>query len=181
MRDCILPYEEILKPRSGQEHVNSYPTELYERAHRCFSLCKLYQEEQKALRNARENITREFKDISIGSRIYINNMIRKHKLVPRYAGPFRVEGIAGTTIFCYDLATGKSKQVSMNRCVPSDVVSMEDNPNILNAYPILPATVIENESETSANDSEINMLAKASIINTLTCHTCVKSNNVTKI
>ena len=45
----------------------------------------------------------------------------------------------------------------MNRCVPSDAVSMEDNPNIFNAYPILPATVIENESETSANDSEINI------------------------
>ena len=75
------------------------------------------------------------KDIVVGSRIYIRKMIRKDKLESRFTGPLRVEGISSSTIFCYDLASGKSKQVTMTRCHHAEDISEIDNKKVNSVYP----------------------------------------------
>ena len=135
MRDPILPFDEIMKPRTYSNSVQTYPQEQLEHAKRYFLLCKAFQEEQIALRNAKKNIKREYKKIAVGDRIYFKNLIRRHKFVPRYVGPLRVEGLCGKVVYCYDLATGKAKKVSMDRCLSADALDIEDSRNVGKAYP----------------------------------------------
>ena len=70
LRDPLLPYDEILKPKSQLSSVKNYPEEQLIRAQRVFSLCKAFSEEQISNSNAKKNVKRDFKDISVGSRIY---------------------------------------------------------------------------------------------------------------
>ena len=74
-------------------------------------------------------------------------MIRRHKFVPRYFGPLRVEGIAGTVVYCYDLSSGKSKKINMERCLPADALNEDDNPNLSKAYPVKSLDNVEEEEE----------------------------------
>ena len=135
LRDAILPYVVLLKPKVNIPAVKSYPQELKLRANRAFSICKAFSDQTKTKRNAKANENRKFKDIEIGSRIYIKKMLRKNKLGSKFAGLLRVEGLSGSTVFCYDLSNGKAKQVTMTRCRHAEIIMEEDNDNINNVYP----------------------------------------------
>ena len=79
-------------------------------------------------------------------------MIRRHKFVPRYFGPLRVEGIAGTVVYCYDLSTGKSKKINMERCLPADALNENDSPNLMKAYPEISFGLVGEEGEALLNN-----------------------------
>ena len=86
-------------------------------------------------RNDTLNKNRKFKDLHVGDRIFIRNNIRTNKFVKKYTGPFRIEHIVGSMVFCYSLATGKKKQVSMEKCRYIADLKQEEAPEILLAYP----------------------------------------------
>ena len=125
-------------------HAGSYPEELLIRANRTFQICKAFSDEDRAKRNTKINENREFKPIKVGSRIYIKRMIRRNKFEPKFAGPLRCTDVLGSTVFCYELATGKTRQVSMDRCRMAEDIFEQDNPNIGQAYP---KEEIEDEEE----------------------------------
>ena len=86
-------------------------------------------------RNEKQNLDRKFKDIAVGDRIFLKNNIRRHKFVQKYAGPFRVIALKGSTVFCYSLANKKHKQVTMDKVRYAGDLSQDDAPDLLHAYP----------------------------------------------
>ena len=134
LRDPIFPVNELLNINSEALDIKSYPNEMIKRAIRAFRICKEFSDQKVHTRNKSLNASREFKKIQPGSRIYVKNLIRT-KLQPRFTGPYRAEGIKGNTVFCYDLETGKSKQVSIARCRNAESITIDEMTAIYNAYP----------------------------------------------
>ena len=134
LRDPILPVNELLNVNSEALDIKSYQNEMIKRAISAFRICKEFSEQKLQARNKSVNASREFKKIQPGSRIYVKNLIRT-KLQPRFTGPYRVEGIKGSTVFCYDLVNGKAKQISMARCRNSESITSDEMPDLYSAYP----------------------------------------------
>ena len=154
LRDPKLPYSELLKPKTGNSGeaeltVTDYVSELTKRATSVFKMCKLYSESQMLKRNEKQNVDRKFKDIAVGDRVFIKNNIRKHKLVQRYIGPFRVIGLKGSTVFCYSLANKKHKQITMDKVRYAGDLSQDDAPDLLQAFPEQEPEIAEGSPEAS--------------------------------
>ena len=104
-------------------------------------------------RNDSINKDRKFKDLHVGDRIFIRNNLHTNKFVKKYTGPFRIERIIGTTVYCFSLASGKSKQVCMSKCRYIGDLKEEEAPESLLAYPETePLTDDENSRETQIDN-----------------------------
>ena len=133
MRDPKLPFSELLGTKSDNSSVTDYVTELAKRASQVFKICKSYSENTMVKRNVKQNIDRKFKDIKVGDRVFLKNNVRRHKFVPRYAGPFRVIAIKGSTVYCYSLASKKHRQVTMDKCRYAGDLSQDEA--LIQAFP----------------------------------------------